>query len=211
MASFDSSTKSKTVLSSPPTQPSGPQLTPQFCFNTRVLRDFLRISRAQLDDVISTSLNSLLTPSTTSPFNPSSTSSPIGNRNPRAPIPKATCDQFINNTLLPSWSNRSQIITYCSLVASSPDPDDPNLANIQADNIKLEHMKVDERLDPYSGRFVPREPRTEQLGALLRNESAVEGIVRARTWKILQDRCEGLNAEKWEDAMDKWRNEHGGG
>lgn len=63
---------------------------------------------------------------------------------------------------------------------------------------------VDERLDPYSARFFPREARTEQLAALLRNENAVESIIRNRTWGIVTDRCEGVTG-KWQDAWDKWR------
>lgn len=198
-------------LSSPPTQPSGPQLTPQFCFNTTYLRDFLRTSRSQLDDTISTSLNSLLTPSTTSPFNPASTSSPTSNRrSPRQPVPQSTCTSFLDKTLFPSWNNRSQVLSYCSVVASSPDPDDPNLEEIKSENARGEARTVNERLDPYSGRFFPREPRTEQLGSILRNEIAVESIIRERTWRILQERCEGLGGnvgEKWEDALDRWRAE----
>lgn len=207
------SDQSKQNLSSPPTQPTGPQLTPQLCFNTTYLRDFLRTSRAQLDDTISTSLNSLLTPSTTSPFNPLSTSSPTSNRrSTRQPISQSACSTFLDRTLFPSWDNRSRILSYCSVVASSPDPNDPNLEQIKLDNARGEARLVDERLDPYSGRFFPREPRTEQLALLLRNENAVEGIIRERTWRILQERCEGLGGgfgEKWEDALDRWRKESG--
>lgn len=65
---------------------------------------------------------------------------------------------------------------------------------------------MDERLDPYSGRFFPREGRAEMLAALLRNENAVEGIVRQRTWAVVAERCDGLeNNAGWEAALDKWR------
>ena len=64
---------------------------------------------------------------------------------------------------------------------------------------------VDERLDPYSGRFFPREARTEILGGVVRNERSVEGIVRRRTWGLVQERCGEGSGEEWEEALDKWR------
>ena len=64
---------------------------------------------------------------------------------------------------------------------------------------------MNERLDPYSGRFFPREARTERLAALLRNEEMVEGIVRERTWDGVKRRCEGIEDERWREGMVKWR------
>ncbi|KAL2430776.1 hypothetical protein ABEF95_013321 [Exophiala dermatitidis] len=191
-------------------QPTSPptQLNPQFCFNTRVLRDFLRLSRASIDDSISTNLNALMTPASTSPFNPSSTSI----RNPtlptslltRQPIPRETTRTFLESVLFPSWNSRSEVISYCTSVATSPDPDDPDVIEREKMNRKDADRIVDERLDPYSGRFFPKEPRTEQLAALLRNENAVESIVRNRTWGVIAERCEGVDGS-WEDMFDKWR------
>lgn len=67
---------------------------------------------------------------------------------------------------------------------------------------------VDERLDPYSARYFPREPRTERLALLLRQERGVEDIVRARTWEIVNTRCgEAPGMEGWQAALDKWRKE----
>lgn len=63
---------------------------------------------------------------------------------------------------------------------------------------------VDERLDPYSSRFYPRESRTEQLAATLRQESIVEDIVRHRTWEVIQDRCEAPPKD-WKSAMEAWK------
>lgn len=69
------------------------------------------------------------------------------------------------------------------------------------------HRIVNERLDPYSGRFFPKEPRTEMLAGLLRNENAVEGIVRDRTWRTLTDRCAGLDPslKGWQGAFSDWQ------
>lgn len=188
-------------------------LTPQFCFNTRVLRDFLRLSRTSIDDTISTNLNALLTPSSTTPFDPTSTSirnpSLPSSLNPRQPIPRSSTQRFLDSVLFPSWDSRSAVISYCTSVATSPDPNDPDLIERETLNRKDADRIVDERLDPYSARFFPREARTEQLAALLRNENAVEGIVRARTWGIVSERCEGAEGT-WEEGFDKWRATKGG-
>jgi len=183
-----------------------PELSPSLCFNTSYLQDFLRISRAQLDDTINTSLNSLLTPSLTSPFDPLSTSDPSTNRRGKQTIPSNTCYDFTQQTIFPIWSARSKVLSYCSIVATSPDPDDPDGTVIAAQNMAQSHKVVNERLDPYSGRFFPKEPRTEMLGSLLRNENAVEGIVRDRTWRILNERCVGLDPAQrgWQDAFTSW-------
>ncbi|KAJ9656185.1 hypothetical protein H2198_005147 [Neophaeococcomyces mojaviensis] len=183
-----------------------PQLSPSLCFNTSYLRDFFRTSRAQLDDTINTSLNSLLTPSLTSPFDPLSTSDPSTNRRGKQPIPSDTCQDFTQQTVFPTWSARSRVLSYCSIVAASPDPDDPDRTVIEAENMAQSHRVINERLDPYSGRFFPKEPRTEMLGSLLRNENAVENIVRDRTWRILNERCVGLDPAQrgWQEAFKTW-------
>lgn len=75
---------------------------------------------------------------------------------------------------------------------------------------------MNERLDPYSGRFFPREARTERLASTLRMEWGVEKIVRRRTWGVVGERCgepdladevAGRGREGWEDALDKWKEE----
>jgi hypothetical protein len=74
---------------------------------------------------------------------------------------------------------------------------------------------VDERLDPYSARSAAglyrRAARTERLASLLRNERAVENIIRERSWSVIQDRCAGGVESRWEDALDKWREGKGEG
>lgn len=188
--------------------PSKPisQLTPALCFNTSYVRDFLRISRSQMDDTISTNLNSLLTPSVSRPFDPSSTSDPSTNRRGRQPVPAESCSEFLEQAVFPAWSSRSQLLSYCSIVATSPDPDDPDKTLIEAENMAQAHRVVDERLDPYSGRFFPKEPRTEILASVLRNENTIENIVRERTWRILSERCGGLgiNSSSWQNAFKAW-------
>jgi hypothetical protein len=69
---------------------------------------------------------------------------------------------------------------------------------------KARERVVDERLDPYSNRYFPREARTESLAMLMRNERAVEKIIRMRTWGVIGERC-GMTNDTAETAFDKWR------
>ncbi|KAF2691008.1 hypothetical protein K458DRAFT_287709 [Lentithecium fluviatile CBS 122367] len=186
-------------------QPSErPQLTPQFCFNQTALRDFLRISRGTIDDSITQNLNALLTPAQRG-FDPASTSI----RQLSAPgssraISSEHCDEFKTRVLFPSWKVRSDVLDYCATVATSPDPDDPDSIMRQVEDDKARERVVDERLDPYSGRYFPQEARTESLAMLMRNERAVEKIIRMRSWGVIGERC-GFSSEMADDAFDKWR------
>ena len=203
-----------------------PNLTPSFCFNQTAVQgiyknpcphiqastypksDFLRLSRSAVDDTISQNLNSLLTPATDG-FNPASTSTRQTTSRSRRQIPSESCQEFKNNVLFPSWQTRSDVLNYCAGVATSPDPNDPDhLLRVEEDARARERV-VDERLDPYSARYFPREPRTETLAGLMRNERMVEEIVRGRTWGVVNERCEnipGVVADRgWEEALDGWR------
>lgn len=96
------------------------------------------------------------------------------------------------------------MLNYCAGVATSPDPDDPEHVLREIEDARARERVVDERLDPYSGRYFPREARTEALAGLVRNERMVEGIIRARTWDMVKERCEGSEGE-WDKALDGWR------
>ncbi|EWC48420.1 hypothetical protein DRE_02189 [Drechslerella stenobrocha 248] len=180
--------------------PAPPPLTPGFCFSTSTLKDFLRASRATTDDSISQQLNTLARPPT---FNPTTTSS----RQPsHRLIPRSTMTEFLHSTLYPSWSARTQVLRYCASVAAAPDPDDPAAADIARANEAHKEKVVDERLDPYSGRWFPRESRTEVLAGVVRNESGVEDIVRERTWDEVRSRtADGMGGLTWEQAYEQWR------
>lgn len=101
------------------------------------------------------------------------------------------------------------MLNYCAGVATSPDPDDPEHVLREVEDVRARERVVDERLDPYSGRYFPREARTEALAGLVRNERMVEGIIRARTWGLVSERCEGVEGD-WEKALDQWRKERAG-
>ncbi|CAM1507408.1 Fc.00g070490.m01.CDS01 [Cosmosporella sp. VM-42] len=185
------------------TQPSSlPKLSPHLCFSNGTLRDFLRLSRSSIDDSITQNLNALVTPSRAG-FDPSSTFQ----RTPRPgsrPIDPQACQGFKESVLFPSWQARAEVLNYCALVAASPDPDDPDKTLREMENQKDRDRVVDERLDPYSGRFFPREARTERLASLIRQERGVEGIVRHRTWQLVKERC-GDSADTWEEAVSTWK------
>lgn len=205
------------------TEPSRtPNLTPQFCFTYGALRgkfsffffvitpsykltrdlEFLRLSRSSIDDSINQNLNALVTPSRPG-FDPSSTSHRVVGSGSK-PIDSQACQTFKDKVLLPTWQARKDVLYYCGVVAASPDPDDPEATLREMEKEKDSHRVVDERLDPYSGRFFPREARTETLASLIRQENRVEDIVRSRTWAIVQQRCGGIG-DTWEQAVEKWR------
>ena len=157
-----------------------------------------------MDDSITQNLNALLTPAVAG-FDPSSTSkrqTRLSNRS----IPAQPCNSFKKQVLFPSWAVRSDLLDYCAAVATSPDPDDPNQVQRQIEDAKASERVVDDRLDPYSSRYFPREGRTESLALLLRNEMAVEKIIRNRTWSMIGERC-GTSSESAEQAFEKWRQE----
>lgn len=164
--------------------------------------DFLRISRSSVDDTINQHLNSLVTPAKAG-FDPSSTSRPIS-RPLSHQIDAGSCQSFKDGVLFPAWHGRSQALTYCAMVATAPDPEDPEAALREAESEKDRKRIVNERLDPYSGRFFPREARTEQLASLVRQEQMVENIIRSRTWDIVSKRCGGTSGT-WEQALAAWR------
>lgn len=169
--------------------------------------DFLRVSRGAIDDTISQNLNALVTPGA-KPFDPSITSErqprPIGRR----AIDSKACGEFKEKVLFPSWQMRSDVLNYCAGVATSPDPNDPDHVLRQVEDARARERIVNERLDPYSARYFPRDTRTESLAALVRNERTVEEIIRSRTWGLVGERCdnEGVPFEK---ALDDWRRRHG--
>jgi Caffeine-induced death protein 2 len=104
---------------------------------------------------------------------------------------------------------RSDVLNYCATVATSPDPFDPENVLREVENMHARDKIVNERLDPYSARYTPREARTESLAALIRNERMVEDIIRTRTWSIIGERC-GMTGESFDQAFGRWRTAHEG-
>lgn len=168
--------------------------------------DFLRISRGAVDDSIAQNLNALVTPSKVG-FDPNSTSVRT-TRSLHKQIDPQSCRTFKDQMLFPSWQSRSDVLTYCAYVATSPDPNDPETTLREAESLRDRERVVNERLDPYSARYFPREARTEQLATLLRQERGVESIVRSRTWGLVRERC-GDDIEDADTALNQWRDKQG--
>ena len=136
------------------------------------------------------------------PWDPASTAERQIRPVERAPTDPEACRNFKNDVLFKSWQTRSDVLNYCAGVALNPA--DPDLALKEVESAKERERIVDERLDPYSGRFFPREARTEVLANLIRNERSVETIIRSRTWRLVSERC-GDPGVGWEDALNGWR------
>ena len=154
-----------------------------------------------IDDSIVQNLNALMTPSKVK-WDPSSTSERQIRPADRTPTDPHACQIFKSQVLFPAWQNRSDVLNYCAGVAL--DPADPDLILKELESVNDRERVVDERLDPYSGRFFPREARTEILATTVRNERSVENIVRSRTWGLVAERC-GNDGRSWEDALNEWR------
>ena len=101
------------------------------------------------------------------------------------------------------------MLSYCAGVATSPDPDDPDHVLREIEDTRARERVVDERLDPYSGRYFPKDTRTESLAGLIRNERMVESIIRSRTWGLVGERCEN-DGKDFERALDDWRRRQSG-
>jgi hypothetical protein len=209
-----------------------PAQTPQFCFSAHALEgphqsatprarvskndhdlltqppspspDFLRTSRSAIDDAITEGLNALATPSAV-PFDPYAPSSTPSRRS--RPLDAPTCSAFRERILFPAWRARSLALEHCARVAAAPDPDDPDAAARAAEAARASARVVNERLDPYSGRFFATESRAERLARRVRQEQMVEAIVRNRSWDVVRSRCGGVDGrdDGWEAAFAAWR------
>jgi hypothetical protein len=100
------------------------------------------------------------------------------------------------------------VLDYCAGVATSPDPEDPDAVARKIEEAKASERVIDDRLDPYSSRYFPRDSRTQKLAVILQQERGVEKIVRSRTWGAVTERC-AEGSEEWQLALDDWRKRSG--
>lgn len=188
------------TLTSLPPPPSAPPHSPAICFNTVLLRgshpffspsliiDFLRKSRRYSDDSIETHLNSLVPP----------------RRLFSAPTPTVLepshCADFIRTQLFPTWSDRDDLLTYCSALAEK------SVENSSASVTSV--TEVSERVDPYARRKKEVWEKHDELKRVITQEKRVEAIIRMKTWEEVVRRCqlEGIVHDKsWDTALAEWK------
>ena len=149
------------------------------------------------DDLINTRLNALRVPNLP-------TQQP---RNGPDKISESACHDFVSNTLLRGWESRDRILSFCETVASqdtgainsqtlpatkSPYATTMNMANYD----KPPSGIVDQRLDPYSGRTIVADTQVDVLRRVIRQERAIENVVRERSVRVIRDRCETKFADQ---------------
>lgn len=87
------------------------------------IADFLRVSRASVDDSISAQLNALLTPARNNPHSVNVSERPSGSSSSRGSLrrapPSHACHAFKTQVLFPSWAARSSVLSYCGHVSDS--------------------------------------------------------------------------------------------
>lgn len=136
------------------------------------------------------------------PWDPASTSERQVRPVERRPTDPEACQSFKDDVLFQSWQTRSDVLDYCASVALNPN--DPDLVLKEIETAKERDRVIDKRSDPYSGRVLPSEARTEVLANVITNERSVESIIRSRTWALVSERC-GDSGMGWQESLNKWR------
>jgi Caffeine-induced death protein 2 len=152
--------------------------------STFLTLDFLRKSRRYSDDSIETHLNNLLPPRRI-----------FSNPSPTVLQPQ-NCAEFIRTQLLPTWSGRDDLLTYCSTLAEKP---------VEESSVP-QTVEVSERIDPYARRKKEVWEKHDELKRIITQERGVEAVIRLRTWDLVLRRCqlEGL-VGGWEQEMARWK------
>lgn len=163
----------------------------------------MRLSRSAVDDSINQNLNALLTPSRRA-FDPSSTAQRSSRPRDNKAIAASECDGFCKAKLFPAWEARSIALQYCKKVAAAEDSADPDRELIALEKQRDSEREINERVDPYSARFNPRESRTEKLARTVHIEEEIEDIVRRRTWEVVQNKC-AVPLTPWQAAVEQWK------
>ncbi|BFZ58463.1 hypothetical protein PYCC9005_005525 [Savitreella phatthalungensis] len=178
----------------------------ELCEDITSLKDWLRLSRALVDDTITTNLNNLRLPK---PFDPLSTTASSPNRRSTAtqteqldaPIDQTSCDRLVD-AVFANWAARSTLLAACS---SRVHPSPTTTATPIADAGGGDRW-TRKRYDPYAGRATASPPI---LQTVVEGELATEEIVRDRTWSVIRNRCRNLastvrDAPSWHAALQDW-------
>ncbi|KTW30770.1 hypothetical protein T552_00482 [Pneumocystis carinii B80] len=177
---------------------TGIPLNPSVCFDFSYIKNFLRFSRAQLDDNITFHLNSL---SAERPFISETLKTKPVEIDLKLQPDKNTCLSFIHQ-VFNAWETRSSLISYCQAVAVKMD-------DSSTSNTSYISSSVDTRKDPYSGRMDIHETKKRMLQNILNTEERIEHVVRNHSWEHIVRRCGFLQLpETYQAAMNDYHEKH---
>ncbi|KAG4306331.1 hypothetical protein PORY_000319 [Pneumocystis oryctolagi] len=150
-----------------------------------IITDFLRLSRAQLDDSIVFHLNSLSVPKS---FTPESIKMRSVHSNASLQPNTEACVTFIQK-LFSVWNTRSSLLMYCEAIADETNvPTSSYLQNSSSIN-QTQSQKTDNNI----------------IKRLIDQEKQIESVVRDHSWKQILKRCGFIQLNKThEEAMQEW-------
>ncbi|KAG7861109.1 hypothetical protein KL919_001843 [Ogataea angusta] len=158
--------------------PVPPEINRQLCIeSSRSLQDFLRLSRTLLDDTLRTRLNSI--------------TKHHEDRSRHSILPRRdSCQQFVDELLIPQWQARASRINYCLGQA------DEMVKEVETQELAMDEEERNRllRIDPYALKDLTRSLRekrasAEQIRNRYQNEIEVEDIIRERSQSLIKDVC----------------------
>lgn len=179
MALFASGTSEWDKFPEPPVRP---ELSRESCLSPSGLRAFLRLSRANTDDVLKQRINALLRDDTQSK--------------------ETICHGLSQDFLMASWKQRLETIEYCGRFSEEL------LKDVQSNEDQdLKDKLVDLRVNPYAQIDFDelKEQKFAQVDALkawVSNERTIEDIVQSRSTAIMNERCGELSG--WKAKFQQW-------
>ncbi|KAG5519167.1 hypothetical protein PMAC_002255 [Pneumocystis sp. 'macacae'] len=176
---------------------------PTLCFDISYVKNFLRLSRSQLDgnmnrnnkkilnfeDSITFHLNSLSVPK---PFTSESIKTkPVHSNVPLQPDTDA-CMAFIQK-LFSVWETRSSLLIYCGAIANETEL--PMLSEPQKDS--------------FSNKMQMKTADNSILKLIIDQEKQIERVVRDHSWEQVLKRCGFIGLSKTHEiAMQEWSSEN---
>lgn len=133
------------------------------CSNSSRIRDFLRFSRSNSDDIIRQSLNRLDT--------------------------NLQCDKYFKETIIPQWNARSSLIDYCSSYSAELRAKTENSASLTDPNTEYDLRKDPYALRDNTEKINQQFAECLNIDNWVNNENTVESIVREQTISTLNQKC----------------------
>lgn len=157
-------------------------LTPENCYSSIRLREFLRLSRIASDDGIRQHLNLVKS--------------------------KEECDKYFQNSILPEWKARAEIIEYCSAYSAQLRDTTSRSAESRVACLSYLNDQSDPRVDPYAQRSLleEKERRFQDCDFIdnwVKNEKIIDDILKESTQEVLNQKC---YYRKWIESFKKFKN-----